>query len=609
MKNKIKIALLGLLTFMVLPFNVNAATSGTLNVNCGTGKVTVNKTITCKVTTSVSGGSLVSLEFDIDNNDGISIEGFTFASGWNNQSYKNNHVAVVGSAKGGTVDIGTITVKGVTEGTSSITLKKALAGDDSWNEFDISNKTVNITVEKVTTKPTTKPTSSTKKSTTTRKTTTSKATTTKPVVRTTTTTKKTTTTTRVTIAPTQSTTQAPILTTSSSTTTTRYTDNGSNQTTLPRPTNGSTNELRTSIHYYTNEAGKIIYSEAFIRTDNYYNELAGRKTKPFEQHVLGVKAVFVDDYRVVYKDGKYYVTVDPKDEEVEIIIETTEPAVVVGTGTRGLGVGKNVVDIYMKSERDERTFQIIINRPDGLNVGSTELSSLKIVDYELEFQPNIYNYEVTVPYTTKELYVIAKHVSEYATIGGDGLFSLMDDEDQKIYVHVSYGKLQETEYVITVKKSYTMLILWIVIGLLGLGLVAMALYAYTNRKNAVSKVTAEKDAIIASGNRAVTQEVAKDAKIAGEKLGGLTRQTVKPTLVENAEPQAAPTQSALDRVPNRVAMPVKPTPVQPAAPVQMSTAAPQPQVRVIKRGEQPEIKISNPSSPYQQDSEIVIKEL
>ena len=50
MKNKIKIALLGLLTFMVLPFNVNAATSGTLNVNCGTGKVTVNKTITCKVT-------------------------------------------------------------------------------------------------------------------------------------------------------------------------------------------------------------------------------------------------------------------------------------------------------------------------------------------------------------------------------------------------------------------------------------------------------------------------------------------------------------------------------------------------------------------------------
>ena len=185
----------------------------------------------------------------------------------------------------------------------------------------------------------------------------------------------------------------------------------------------------------------------------------------------------------------------------------------------------------------------------------------------------------------------------------------MDDEDQKIYVHVSYGKLQETEYVITVKKSYTMLILWIVIGLLGLGLVAMALYAYTNRKNAVSKVTAEKDAIIASGNRAVTQEVAKDAKIAGEKLGGLTRQTVKPTLVENAEPQAAPTQSALDRVPNRVAMPVKPTPVQPAAPVQMSTAAPQPQVRVIKRGEQPEIKISNPSSPYQQDSEIVIKEL
>ena len=342
----------------------------------------------------------------------------------------------------------------------------------------------------------------------------------------------------------------------------------------------------TSIRYVTDVAGNIIWSEVINRTDPYYTERVEREPKPFEKQYPGIKLLRVDDYNVVYKDGKYYATTDPLDDEVIISAIPEDGVIVLGTGVRGIATGKNVVDLILKKGTDTVNVQVIITRPDGTDVQSTSLTSLKVVDYEFAFDPKITEYSISVPYTTKELYVIAKSLSEYATIGGDGLHTIIDNEENTIYVQVSYGSMAPTEYVIHVKKNYTMLIMWIVIGLMGAGLIAMAIYNHMNKKEAVSKVVAEKDKVIAEGNRTVTNEIAKDTVIAGQNLGGITRKTVKPTLVSEVTPAVAP---------------------QP--PVEMSQSAPQPQVRVIRRTSEPQIKTTAASGVQYQEDNIVIKEI
>ena len=660
MKNRIMALLIGLFMFIAIPTDV-FATSGSLILSCN--DVTIGNTKTCSMKASVTGGSLVTLEFDIEANSNVSIDGVTLDSAtWNvGTKYRNGHVTVsAGARSGSAINIGTITIKGVTAGTGKITLKNIEGGDANWDTFSISNTSdsfnVTVATTKSTTKSTTKTTTKKGQTTTTQKGQTTKRTTTttkkgQSTVRTTTqagggsggnggngtTNKATTTTTRYG----QTTTpgggsggsQGPGAITNPSSSTTRNTvgpitnpstpTGGQGPITGPLPgattepqytiiTNDQGEEItrvpitnRTSINYITNEAGEIIRTEIINRTDIYYTDPADKVYKPFQQNVLGIKQLYVDHYRVMYKEGKYYVTTDPNDEEVEITAEPTGNAIVLGTGTRGIAVGKNVVDLIIKEGLDTRTVQLVITRPSDVNVGDTKLTSLKVVDKEFTFDPNVKEYTISVPYTTKELYVIAKHMSEDATIGGDGLNYISENEMEALYIQVAYGSLPVTEYIIHIKKDYTMLILWIVIGLLVLGIIGMALYAYFNRKEAVSKVTAQKDAVIASGNRVQLNEVAKDAVIGGDRLGGLTRRTVKPTPVGEQRTVVQPSERPTGPTP----LPVKPTPVTPTPvkPVEMSTEAPQPQVRLIKKNEQPQIIPVN-ENPYKEDS-IVIKDL
>ena len=318
---------------------------------------------------------------------------------------------------------------------------------------------------------------------------------------------------------------------------------------------------------------------------------------------LRLSSVIVDGFDVSYQDGKYYVTVEPETEEVTVNATAASGIQIIGTGKRSLVEGKNVVDLILRDAANRtQTIQVVITRPEGSGVYDTKLTSLKVVDYELQFDPNTYEYTVTVPYNTKEVYVIAKAINDDVIITGDGLKTISKDNNNKVYVKVSYGNLASTEYTITFKKSYTMLILWITIGGLSIGLIGFAIYAHSSKKKAVAAVEAEKNKILATNNRAESISANAETLVNGQKVAGVARRTVIPTPV-NAISTSEPATEDKKTVTVETQAPKV---VVKKAPVQMVSTAPQAQVKVIKTTE-PEVVNTNPVG-YNED-EIVIKEL
>ena len=319
---------------------------------------------------------------------------------------------------------------------------------------------------------------------------------------------------------------------------------------------------------------------------------------------LRLSSVKVDNFDVSYQDGKYYVTVDPTTEEVSVTATAAAGIQIIGTGKRSLVEGKNVVDLVLRDATNRtQTVQVVITRPEGSGVYDTKLSELKVVDYKLEFDPSIYEYTVTVPYNAKEAYVIAKALNKDVIITGDGLKTLSKGEN-KVYVKVSYGNLAATEYTITIKRSYTMLFMWIAIGGLGIGLIGFAIYAQSSKKKAVAAVEAEKNKILATNNRAENVKANEGIELNGERVAGIARRTVVPTPVSTieAEPQVEEENKPITIDTQAPKVVVK------KAPVQMVSTAPQAQVKVIKTSE-PEVKTINTNPIGYNEDEIVIKEL
>ena len=320
---------------------------------------------------------------------------------------------------------------------------------------------------------------------------------------------------------------------------------------------------------------------------------------------LRLSSVVVDGFDVSYEDGKYYVTVDPETEEVTVNATAASGIQIIGTGKRSLVEGKNVVDLILRDATNRtETVQVVITRPEGSGVYDTKLTSLKVVDYELEFDPSKYEYTVTVPFNTKEVYVIAKAINDDVIITGDGLKTISKDNNNKVYVKVSYGNLASTEYTITIKKSYTMLIMWIAIGGLSIGFIGFALYAQSSKKKAVAAVVAEKNKVLATNNRAESVSASAGIEVNGEKVAGIARRTVVPTPVA----AISETPSSVEEVKPITIETQAPKVVVKKAPVQMVSTAPQAQVKVIKTTE-PEVQTDNTNPMGYKEDDIVIKEL
>lgn len=315
---------------------------------------------------------------------------------------------------------------------------------------------------------------------------------------------------------------------------------------------------------------------------------------------LSLTSVTVDDFDVEYRDGVYYVTVNSDTEEVTVNATAPEGVTVVGTGKRTLTEGRNAVELIARNSQNETaTYQVIITRPSDDGVYNTLLSRLQVVDYELDFDPNTFEYTVTVPFNTKEIYVIAESSNNDVIIGGDGLF-ILENSDNTVYVTVSYGDLQRTEYTIHIKKDYTMLILWIAIGTLGAGFIGMTAYAILSRKKAVAKVMASNNKVVAEEVREQNeQNPIADVSIGGEKVVGIGKRPVVPTRVVATQ--------KTDPVRNVNTIPQNSN-------VKVVSTAPSAQVKVVKKevtpaSEAPQVSRPLTSTGAYQNEDIIITDI
>lgn len=245
---------------------------------------------------------------------------------------------------------------------------------------------------------------------------------------------------------------------------------------------------------------------------------------------LELTSLVVEGFTVTFENGIYYATVESSTEEVNISATAGEGISILGVGPRSLAKGKNSVELILRNENNETaTVSLIITRPDGNGDYDTLLSNLMVVGYKLDFNKNTYSYDVTVPFDTKDIYVLAESNNKDAFITGAGVYH-MKKGSNKIYVTVSYGDLQSTEYVINIKKNYLTLIMWIIIGLMGGGLIGLSIYYKLDKKRAVEAVVNANNKEIAEEKRRLEAE-RPETMLNGQVVKGIINRTVEPSPV------------------------------------------------------------------------------
>lgn len=256
---------------------------------------------------------------------------------------------------------------------------------------------------------------------------------------------------------------------------------------------------------------------------------------------LKLTSVTVDDFEVTYNNGVYYVTTESYTESVTISATSTEGVTIVGTGVRKLSPGRNVVELVLRnlSTAQVNTYQVIITRPDDTANHDTKLTGLKVVNYGFAFSPDTYEYTIKIPYDVEEIYIIGETLNDDVNIAGVGLKSLTKGNN-KIYIKVSYGNTESTDYVITIKRSYTKMVLIILSIILGIGLIGAIVYALINRKAAIEARSDKKNREMAEMNRQINATTA-NIQVNGQNVVGVGRKTVIPTRVVNVKTPSAQT--------------------------------------------------------------------
>lgn len=256
---------------------------------------------------------------------------------------------------------------------------------------------------------------------------------------------------------------------------------------------------------------------------------------------LKLTSVTVDDFEVTYNNGVYYATTESYTESVTISATSTEGVTIVGTGVRKLSPGRNVVELVLRNltTAQVNTYQVIITRPDDTANHDTKLTGLKVVNYGFAFSPDTYEYTIKIPYDVEEIYIIGETLNDDVNIAGVGLKSLTKGNN-KIYIKVSYGNTESTDYVINIKRSYTKMILIIISIILGIGLIGAIVYALINRKAAMEARIDKKNREMAEMNRQVNATTAS-IQVNGQNVVGVGRKTVIPTKVVNVKTPSAQT--------------------------------------------------------------------
>lgn len=324
---------------------------------------------------------------------------------------------------------------------------------------------------------------------------------------------------------------------------------------------------------------------------------------------LRLDSVKVGDYEVLYQEGKYYVTVDYDTESVNIEATANPNLTLIGGGVRTLAVGKNIVEIIIRNELNQSaTAQIIITRPEDTNDYSTYLTSLKVVDYDFDFNKDTLEYTVYVPATVKEIYVLAETDNHEVSIVGDGLKTL-ESGNNEVHIKVQYGNKAETNYVIHIKRSYNSVIMWGVIATLSAGLIASILYFTNKLKQSSIASREEKTKILAEANRTVA-ESKEGASLNGVSVVTPTSANVAP--IAPSVPQNVQVGTPNNNQRQNVQVVEKRVPTNPTAvatstknPTQVKQTGPT-QVKLVQTLDRQPIKVNRKQVPTNGARQVVI---
>ena len=288
----------------------------------------------------------------------------------------------------------------------------------------------------------------------------------------------------------------------------------------------------------------------------------------------------VEGFDVKEENGSYYVTVNKDTKTINIIARVRDGVKLTGeTGERGLNDGKNTINYVLTDEATNRTqnYQLIITKPTADTV-DTRLKSLKIVNYDLKFDPDTLEYTVTVPMDTKEVYILTEANTSGVSVKGDGLVTLANGETIAT-ITANFGEGNTTVYTIHIKKSMTQLFMWIVVATSIIIVIAVIIYFNLKEQGKIKEGITSKLFKKAQSNRvAKTKDVNAGVKIGGNAVVGFGSQVVAPTQVET--PVEAPVEPKVEEAPTPVAV-VDTTPIQ---------EAPQP-VKTIVTGQPAEVKV------------------
>lgn len=250
-----------------------------------------------------------------------------------------------------------------------------------------------------------------------------------------------------------------------------------------------------------------------------------------EVNNLYLTSLTVDGFEVKEEEGIYYCTVDETTEKVIVSATAPEGIMIAGVGERDISIGKNMVTITLNDGSGGISNRsLVIIRPDGRNT-NTLLESLNVVDYKIDFNPNIFEYEITVPYDTKEVYVVATAQNQDCVVTGDG-FVIIDGKDSKAYVKVLYGDLTSSTYTIKFKKSYASLIPIIALsaGVAGMG-IGMLILGIKLRKKKL--LLANEELAEKANKERLLRSVEPQLSLNGKDTLGVGSRVVQPTVIES----------------------------------------------------------------------------
>lgn len=198
-----------------------------------------------------------------------------------------------------------------------------------------------------------------------------------------------------------------------------------------------------------------------------------------------LKSITIPGYNLDFNKyiTKYKISVPYKTEKLEISALPEDEKARVKIEDKNLEVGKNTIAITVIAEnRSAKIYILEVDRLKEEVVLSTNnnLKSLAVEGYDLEFNKNISEYELTVE-NTNDLNVIAVPEDSKAKVTIVGNTNIKDGSKINIAVSAENGSVKEYDIIIKVKEKSTLI--YVIIGAVAAIIIAVVTFIIIKNKN------------------------------------------------------------------------------------------------------------------------------